>query len=102
MQIDKLVEENSYYAKVVIPGGTYTGTDSDTVTFGVGSTLVTSTTLSEETVYRFVAAVFENFKSFKELDTSFETLNEPDMITKHISAPFHPGAVKYYKEKGWM
>lgn len=101
-QIDKLVDENSYYAKTVIPGGMYTGTDSDTATFGVGATLVTSATVSEETVYTIVAAVFENFKRFKKLHPAFVNLSEPDMITKHISAPLHRGAVKYYKEKGWM
>ncbi len=100
--IDKLASENSYYAQTSIPGGMYTGTDVDTPTFGVGATFVTSATVSEDTVYTIVAAVFDNFKRFKKLHPAFANLTEEDMISKNISAPLHDGAVKYYKEKGWM
>jgi uncharacterized protein len=41
--IDKLVAENAYYRHATIPGGMYRGTDTDTVTFGVGATFVSST-----------------------------------------------------------
>ena len=101
-EIDKLAEENSYYAKTSIPGGMYAGTDTDTETFGVGATFVTSADVPEDTVYTIVAAVFDNFKRFKILHPAFANLSEEDMITKNISAPLHPGAIKYYKEKGWM
>lgn len=101
-QIDALADDNSYYAKTVIPGGMYAGTDTDTPTFGVGATFVTSATVSEDTVYTIVAAVFDNFKRFKKLHPAFANLTEEEMITKNISAPMHPGAIKYYKEKGWM
>ena len=101
-EIDKLAEENSYYAKTSIPGGMYAGTDTDTETFGVGATFVTSADVPEDTVYTIVAAVFDNFKRFKRLHPAFANLSEEDMITKNISAPLHPGAIKYYKEKGWM
>ena len=101
-EIDKLAEETSYYAKTSIPGGMYAGTDTDTETFGVGATFVTSADVPEDTVYTIVAAVFDNFKRFKRLHPAFANLSEEDMITKNISAPLHPGAIKYYKEKGWM
>ena len=101
-EIDKLAEENSYYAKTSIPGGMYAGTDTETETFGVGATFVTSADVPEDTVYTIVAAVFDNFKRFKRLHPAFANLSEEDMITKNISAPLHPGAIKYYKEKGWM
>ncbi len=100
--IDALANDNSYYAKTSIPGGMYTGTDTDTETFGVGATFVTASTVSEDTVYEIVKAVFENFDRFKRLHPAFANLNEKDMITNNISAPLHDGAVKYYKEKGWM
>ncbi len=100
--IDKLASENSYYSQTAIPGGMYTGTDVDTPTFGVGATFVTSATVSEDTIYNIVAAVFDNFKRFKKLHPAFANLTEEEMITDNISAPLHDGAVKYYKEKGWM
>jgi len=100
--IDALAADNSYYAKTVIPGGMYTGTDADVETFGVGATFVTSSKVADDTVYTIVKSVFDNFKRFKRLHPAFENLVEADMISKNISAPLHPGAEKFYKEQGWM
>jgi hypothetical protein len=101
-EIDKLVADNPYYAKATIPGGMYTGTDEDTETFGVLATFVSSTGSDEDTIYQVVKAVFDNFDRFKKLHPAFENLKEEDMLKNGISAPLHDGAVKYYKEKGWM
>ncbi len=100
--IDKLVNDNAYYATATIPGGMYTGTDADTTTFGVGATFVTSTKTDEETVYQMVKAVFDNFERFKKLHPAFANLKQENMITNNLSAPLHDGAVRFYKEKGWM
>ena len=101
-EIDALVDENAYYAKAIIPGGMYNGSDADTETFGVGATFVSSTNTDEETIYQIVKAVFENFDRFKKLHPAFANLKEEDMIVNNLSAPLHDGAAKYYKEKGWM
>ncbi|MDF2373849.1 MAG: TAXI family TRAP transporter solute-binding subunit [Rhizobiaceae bacterium] len=98
----KLVDENEFYAVATIPGGMYTGTDEDVTTFGVGATFVSSTATSEEIVYEITKAVFENFDRFKKMHPAFANLKEEDMIKKNLSAPMHDGAVKYYKERGWM
>lgn len=100
--VDKLVEGAPYYAKVQIPGGLYAGNPEPTPTYGVLATLVTSTRVPEATVYELVKAVFENFDDFKKLHPAFASLEPKDMIKNGNSAPLHPGAVKYYKEKGWM
>ncbi len=100
--IDKLVAETPYYAKAVVPGGEYKGTDKDVDTFGVYATFVSSTDTDDETIYQVVKAVFDNFERFKKLHPAFKNLKESDMIKNALSAPLHPGAVKYYKEKGWM
>ncbi|MEF3047086.1 TAXI family TRAP transporter solute-binding subunit [Pseudotabrizicola sp. L79] len=100
--IDKLVSENPYYAKAVIPGGMYAGTDSDVETFGVKATFVTSSDVADDVVYEVVKAVFDNFDRFKGLHPAFANLVEADMISDGLSAPLHPGAEKYYKERGWI
>ena len=66
-EIDKLVEENSYYRKATILGGMYRGTDEDVNTFGVGATFVSSAMVPEDVIYQVVKAVFENFDDFKKL-----------------------------------
>ncbi|MEM8663124.1 MAG: TAXI family TRAP transporter solute-binding subunit [Pseudomonadota bacterium] len=100
--IDKLVADNSYYRVATIPGGMYKGNDDDTKTFGVGATFITSADVPEEVVYTTVKAVFDNFEQFKQLHPAFANLNEEEMIADGLSAPIHPGAEKYYKERGWM
>lgn len=98
----KLVEENPYYRVATIPGGMYRGNPEDTTTFGVAATFVTSADVPEDVVYQVVKAVFENFDSFKRLHPAFETLEKEEMVSDALSAPLHPGAVKYYKEAGLM
>tara|TARA_R110000851_G_scaffold126372_1_gene257791 strand:+ start:14743 stop:15714 length:972 start_codon:yes stop_codon:yes gene_type:complete len=101
-EIDKLVADRSYYAKAVIPGGLYRGNDANVNTFGVRATLVASDQVSDEVVYQTVKAVFENFDRFKRLHPAFATLKEEQMISEGLSAPLHDGAVRYYKERGWL
>ena len=100
--IDKLVADHSYYAKATIPGGLYKGTDNPVETFGVYATLVTSADVDADRVYTVVKAVFDNFDRFKRLHPAFENLKEEEMIKNALSAPLHEGAIRYYKERGWM
>jgi TRAP transporter TAXI family solute receptor len=101
-EVDQLVKDNPYYAKAVIPGGMYTGTDEDVETFGVKATFVSSAEVPDEVVYEVTKAVFENFDDFKKLHPAFANLQKEDMVTQALSAPLHPGAEKYYKEAGLM
>lgn len=100
--IDKLIAEKPYYNKVTIPANSYAGMDKDVETFGSFTTLVASTDTDDETIYQVVKAVFENFDRFKKLHPAFANLKEEDMATKSLVAPLHPGAEKYYKERGWI
>ncbi|MDG2947089.1 TAXI family TRAP transporter solute-binding subunit [Bisgaard Taxon 10/6] len=100
--IDKLVADHSYYAKAVIPGGLYKGTDNPVETFGVYATLVTSEDVDADKVYAVVKAVFDNFDRFKRLHPAFANLKQEEMITNALSAPLHEGAIRYYKERGWI
>ncbi|MFL1455498.1 TAXI family TRAP transporter solute-binding subunit [Marinobacter sp. GN3S48] len=97
---NKLIDDNPYYRKAVIPGGMYRGSDDDVTTFGVAATFVSSTDVPNDVVYAVVKAVFENFDSFKRLHPAFGVLNKEEMVSDALSAPLHPGAEKYYKEAG--
>ena len=100
--IDKLVAENPYYAQATIPGGMYKGNDEDVQTFGVKATFVTKANVPDDVVYTVVKAVFDNFDRFKGLHPAFANLTEEEMISGGLSAPLHPGAEKYYRERGWI
>ena len=99
--IDKLIADNSYYRSATIPAGMYNNKE-DITTFGVGATFVTSADVPEDVVYTVVKSVFENFDQFKKLHPAFANLKAEEMIKDGLSAPLHAGAMKYYKEQGWM
>ena len=100
--VDKLVETYPYYAKATIPGGLYPNNPDDTQTYGVLATFVTSEDVPDEAVYTVVKAVFDNFDDFKRLHPAFANLKKEDMVKNGLSAPLHPGAEKYFKEKGLL
>ena len=84
------------------PSPSSSSSDADVTTFGVMATFVTSADVAEKVVYEVVRAVFENLDDFRKLHPAFKNLDPKLMIKNALSAPLHPGAVKYYKEKGWM
>lgn len=96
-----LVKERDYYAWANIPKGTYKTTSSDVTTFGVMATFVSSADVSSNTVYEVTRAVMENVADFRKLHPAFRNLNPKSMMSDGLSAPLHPGALKYFKEKGW-
>jgi uncharacterized protein len=100
--VDALVKEHPYYAKATIPGGMYAHNPNPTETYGVLATMVTSAKVPDDVVYTLVKSVFENFDEFKKLHPAFANLDPKSMVKNGLSAPIHPGALKYYKEKGWM
>ncbi len=100
--VKKLVDENPFYAFTTIPQDTYSSLTKDVTTFGVMATFVTKADVPEDVVYEVTRAVFENLDDFRRLHPAFANLTADQMISKGISADIHPGAMKYYKEKGWM
>lgn len=100
--IDKLVADKPYYAKVTLPGGLYPNNPQPTNTYGVLATVVASAKTPAETVYQVTKALFENFDEFKKLHPALANLNPANMVKDGLSAPLHEGAVRYYKEKGWV
>lgn len=99
--VDKLVKEHPFYAKASVPGKMYKGTDSPQPTFGVMATVVASADLPEQTAYVITKAVFDNFDDFRKLHPAVSNITKEQMLEGN-TVPFHPGALKYFKEKGMM
>ncbi|MEM6423322.1 MAG: TAXI family TRAP transporter solute-binding subunit, partial [Pseudomonadota bacterium] len=99
---DTVLAENKAYAAASIPGGLYPGNPDDIASWGPKATFVTDAKTDDKVVYELVKAVFENFEDFKKLHPAFGRLVESEMIADGLSAPLHPGAEMYYKERGWM
>lgn len=100
--IDAMVKDSPFYVHTVIPGGMYAGNPSDVKTIGMKATLVTSADTDPNIVYQLVQAVFSNFDNFKTLHPVFSTLEQDRMLTDGNIAPLHEGALRYYRERGWI
>jgi hypothetical protein len=100
--VEKLIKEFPYFAEATIPGGMYPNNPDPVKTFGVVASFVSSAKVPDDVVYAMVKAVFDNIDEFKKLHPAFANLDPKEMIKNGMSAPLHSGAVKYYKEKGWM
>ncbi|GLT15186.1 TAXI family TRAP transporter solute-binding subunit [Vibrio algivorus] len=101
-KIDKLVDNTPYYATTSIPANLYPNNEKDIKTFGTLSVVFTDKRMSDELAYNITKSVFENLDTFKRLHPAFAMLKKENMIKDGISAPLHPGAIRYYKEVGLL
>lgn len=100
--VDLLVNAYPYFTLATIPGGLY-GPDQPAVhTFGVKATLVTRADTDADLVYRVVSDIFAEFLRFKAAHPALGTLTPQAMIREGLSAPLHEGALRYYREQGWL
>jgi len=92
-----------YFAKLTIPAKTYKGVDADVASFQDSTLWVANSKVSDDIVYTMLSKIYtekglahmkEQKKTFKEM--SLET------GTTGIVTPFHPGAQKFWKEKGFL
>ena len=99
--IREFIADKPYYVMATLPAGTYKGMDEPAETYAVKATVVASDMLGEDVVYEVVRIVFENLDELKASHAAFANLTPEEML-QGLSAPMHPGAVKYYTEQGWM
>jgi uncharacterized protein len=95
-------EAPPFLVNAVIPGGLYRGGPEDVETFGVRPSIVSSARTREETVYQVTKSVFDNLEKFRKMHPAFQNLKAQEMIEDTRTAPPHPGALRYFREKGWM
>lgn len=100
-EIDKLISSKPYYAIGRIEMKNYASAANAAAEYinsiGVKATLVTSANVDEDVVYAITKEVFENLDEFKALHPAFSILTKENML-QGLTAPLHPGAIKYYKE----
>ena len=96
-----VIDKYGYYTATTIPGGTYKGSDEDVPALAIKATLAVSASLDEDTVYEMTKALFENLQELGNAHAKGKEVSAASAVTG-VSVPFHPGAVKYYKEIGLM
>ena len=98
-KVDELVSKFPFLVKDAIPAGTYKGQDKPVPTLSVQCILVVNKNMSADDVYAMTKALYEN------LDVVAKAHNKGSEISvEHaadgITIPFHPGAAKFFAEKG--
>lgn len=87
------------YVAATIPAGTYEGQTADVATAAVGNFLITHDGVSDETAYQMTKLLFENLDQMTAAHAAAKAINiEKALVGMPI--PLHPGAERYYKEKG--
>ncbi len=96
-----IVKKYPFLSSFTLPANTYKNQTSPVKTLAVNAVLIIRTDIKEEVAYSIVKALFENQS---ELAASHAKGRELNLKTASsgVSIPFHPGAVKYYKERGLM
>ena len=97
--IESLCATSDYYTKNVIPADVY-GTDGDVTTVAVGAVILARDDVSEDAIYNFTKDLFDNAASEVSSHAKYGELNL-DFAASVTSVPYHPGAAKYFAEKGY-
>lgn len=101
-EVDKMLEEYSFFSQDTIPAGTYEGVDEAT-TVAVGAQLLTSTEQDEELIYNITKALWnENTRKLLDAGHAKGKLVTKETALDGIGIPLHPGAERYYKEAGLL
>jgi uncharacterized protein len=87
------------YQPGIIPAGTYDGQTQDTPTAVIPNFLVTHDGVSADLVYRMTKALFDNLDTLASAHSAAKSIKLADAV-KGMPVPLHPGAERFYKEKG--
>jgi len=91
--------ESKAYQPGVIPAGTYDGQDEDVPTVAITNILVTHEGVSDDVVYQMTKLMFDNLGRLSNAHSAAADI-KLETATANLPIPLHPGAERFYKEKG--
>jgi len=97
--IEKLQKVQPYYANAILPANTYKGQTTDVKTIAVRAIWATHDQLDDETAYNVVKALYENTDTLAKVHVKGKEISLEKAL-ESVSIPIHPGAERYYREKG--
>jgi TRAP transporter TAXI family solute receptor len=87
------------FVSAVIPANTYTGQKEDVQTAAVINYLVTSSAVSDDLAYKMTKYIYESLPELAKAHAAGKGI-KLETAAAGSPAPMHPGAIKYFKEKG--
>jgi TRAP transporter TAXI family solute receptor len=100
-KVAQLTKKYPFLSSATIPANTYKNKTAEVKTIAVNAVLIASTSLKEDLVYKMTKALFDNQTELAAAHAKGKELSLKVAVSG-VSIPFHPGAVKYFKEKGAM
>jgi len=90
-----------YFAKLSVPAGTYKGVESETPSFQDAALWVANADVPDDVVYKLLSTIYtdEGLAYMASQKKTFKAMKVEDGI-KGIVTPLHPGAEKFWREKG--
>ena len=98
-KVAQLTKKYPFLSPATIPVNTYKNQSAEVKTIAVNAVLIASTSLKEDLVYKMTKALFDNQTELAAAHAKGKELSLKVAVSG-VSIPFHPGAVKYFKEKG--
>lgn len=98
--IDSLLKSSPFYSKATIPAGTYKGQTEDVDTVAVGAVILARNDVPTDAIYALTADIFDNYTTLGSSHAKYNELSM-DFAASITSVPYHPGAAKYFTEKGF-
>jgi uncharacterized protein len=99
--VDKMnAKYGKLYSAGVIKAGSYPGQDKDNQITDVWNILVTGARMSDDDAYKIVKALVENKADLVAVHKEAESFSLDNQVQERSPIPFHPGALRYFKEKG--
>jgi TRAP transporter TAXI family solute receptor len=97
--VDAFLTKNPYYAKYTYPPNYFKGVDYPVLTVDNGVQLICQKDADEDLVYKLVKTIVENWDCVAKTYAPAKVIT-PEFVASELANPFHPGAIKYFKEKG--
>ena len=98
--VGEKLKQYPFYFPVPVKADAYTDLEKDIVGMNVGNMqLLTHAKVDEDTVYNFTKLMYENREQIVEKHRAGKAINPKNAI-RDTGTPFHPGAIKFYKEIG--
>ena len=99
-KFEELMKLNEGYKRAVIPAGVYKGIDNETPTVSAATLFITDARLPEDTAYKIAKIMATHIEDMKAINpAAFKNYSAKLMANASI-VPYHPGALRYYREVG--
>ena len=98
-EMDNFLAKQPYYGKYTLPPNSFKGVDYPVLTADNGIQLICRTDMEEGMVYKLTKSIIENLDCMAKIYAPAKAIT-PEWAASELANPFHPGALKYFKEKG--